>query len=418
VSRRPVSAASEPVRQTLANGLIVIVQERPSADVAALQHTALAGFRDDGAIQGVTVLTSRMLLAGTDRRPSDIAMQTAANLAGGSLTRATTAEVSNIICAMPADSAELAFDLVSDAVANPLFSPSGFQSQQALALQGIAQRHTDPSLLMNDLYQQSIFAGQPLGFPPLGTAETVAAMSLDDIRSAYQRLFGAANGVVTVAGRIQAADAFRLANQYFGQIATGQANTRQATQVHAPATPEVVQGTAGQHQIFRVGFLAADLRDPDRYPLAVLTGLMTGFSGRLVRELRTKRGLSYTPDAGYLPYSDAGAWYAEASVDPDNLNEALDITRAQIQQLLDETAGSSEVSDAIDAISGEEILANESNAAVANQLATQQILGDISTTEFVSRVQTVTPADVQRVAKKYLQLDHALTILVGPQASS
>src|SRR6266699_1791532 len=73
-----------------------------SAETVALQHTALAGVRDDGDLPGVTVLTSRMLLSGTPRRPSDLDMKSAATLAGGTLTRGTTSEVSSIACVMPA----------------------------------------------------------------------------------------------------------------------------------------------------------------------------------------------------------------------------------------------------------------------------------------------------------------------------
>ncbi len=411
-------AQDSATQQTLPNGLTVIVEERQSADVVALQHTALAGVRDDGDKHGLTVLTSRMLLAGTPRRPSDIAMKAAAALAGGTLGRGTTSEVSNIACVMPADSAELAFDLVSDAVSSPLMGTDGFAAQKAIALQGIAQRISDPALLMNDLFLKTLFAGQPVGFPPLGTAESMAALDLADVINRYENLWGAANAVVTVSGRIQVSQAMDLASRYFGPINAGQANVRTATVTTSPSGGQTVQGTAGQHPIFRVGFLAPDIRSPDRYPLAVLTGMMTGFSGRLVRELRTKRGLSYTPDAEYLPFSDAGAWYAEASVDPGNVQTALEITKTEIQRLSDEMADAPEVADAIDAIAGQEILASEANSAVAARLAAQQILGDVSTDELVRRVRAVTPADVQRVAQAYLQLDRALTVLVGPGAGS
>jgi predicted Zn-dependent peptidase len=163
-------AQATTTQQVLANGLTIVVDERPSADVISLQHTALAGVRDDANQPGATVLTSRMLLAGTPTRPTDIAMRNAATLAGGMITRGTTVEASSISIVVPAESAELAFDLASDAVINPLFSASGLLSQLELALQGLSQRRTNPALLMDDLFQRSLFAGQPLGFPPLGTA--------------------------------------------------------------------------------------------------------------------------------------------------------------------------------------------------------------------------------------------------------
>jgi predicted Zn-dependent peptidase len=413
------SAQTEPlVQQTLVNGLTVIIQERPSADTVALQHTALAGVRDDGDQPGITVLTSRMLLSGTPRRPSDIDMKRAATLVGGTISRGTTSEVSSIAAVMPAESAELAFDLISDALVNPSLTALAFLTQQQLAIQGLSQRRSDPSVLIDDLFQQSLFASQPLGFAPLGTEASIESATLDEIAATRQRLFGAANAVLTITGRIRTNDALGLAEQYFGPLFSGTANVRVPTDAVQPQSPETVTGTAGQQQSFRVGFVAPSLADTDRYAMDVLTGMMTGFSGRLVRELRTKRGISYTPSAAYIGYSDAGLWYATAVVDPDTLNEALDVTRSEIERIAAEQAGASEVADAADATAGQQVLATESNAEVAALLASQQILGDVSTEEYVRRIQAVTPADVQRVAGAYLDLDHSLTVLVGPPPAS
>lgn len=414
-------AAGDPAVQAppggLPNGLTVIVEERPSADTVALQYTTLAGSRDDGDAPGSTVLTSRMLLQGTPRYPSEIALQRAATLLGGSLARGTTAEYSSIASVMPADAAETAFDLVADAVINPLLDRTAFNGQIKVALQDLAQRQSTPAVLISDLFQQSIFAGQPLGRSPLGTPDSIAALTLDTIQANRARLWGAANTVLTVVGRITAQQALDLANQFFARLFTGAANVRQPTQALAPASPVTIEANAGQQIEFRLGFTAPSLRDDDRYPIAVLTGMLSGFAGRLLRELRTNLGISYTPSAGYVPFSDAGAWFATAAVDPDKLDQALDVTRAQIEDIRDVSAADSEVSDAISAIAGEEILASESNASVATQLAVQRTLGDVSTDEFVRRVQQVTPADVQRVAQTYLDLDHSLTVLVGPLSS-
>ena len=414
---KPSLAQAELVQQALPNGLVVIVQQRESADTVALLHANLAGWRDDGAIPGSTVLTSHMLLQGTQSRPSDIALQHAATLAGGSLDRGTTVDYSFIGSVMPASAAEVAFDLVSDVLLNPLFDPAALDDQKQTTLGNMAERRSDPGLLMGDLFQETLFAGQALGNPPLGTPDSVAAMTAETMQATWQRLWGAANGVVTVAGKIQPEDAFDLAASYFGPLFSGSANVRQPTQIQPPASPKTVQGAAGQQVQFRIGFMAPDLAHDDRYPIAVLTGIMSGFSGRLLRELRTNRGIAYTPFASYETFSDAGLWYASATVDPGNLEEALDVTKTEIQRLSDELADPAEVSDAITEIAGGKILATESNESLAAVLANEQILGDVSLDEFVRRVQLVTPADVRRVAQSYLDLNHSLTALVGPASS-
>jgi len=230
------------------------------------------------------------------------------------------------------------------------------------------------------------------------------------------RLWGAANTVLTVVGKIVPDHVFALANQYFSGLTTGVANQRQPTTPVTPSSPQTARATAGRQVQFLVGFSAPSLRDADRYPLAVLTSIMGGFDGRLLRALRSDLGLSFTPAATYSPFSDAGSWYASSAVDPDKLDQALDATQAQIQLIQDTPADDSEVSDAIGAIAGGQIVQSEANSSVALTLAVKQLLGDVSTDAFVRQVQAVTALDVQRVAQTHLDLDHSLTAIVGPQA--
>ena len=78
-------------RETLANGLIVLLDERPTAESVALHLMARAGSRDDGPALGITALTSRLMFQGTRRRPSETALQREAALVGGTLARGTGA---------------------------------------------------------------------------------------------------------------------------------------------------------------------------------------------------------------------------------------------------------------------------------------------------------------------------------------
>jgi predicted Zn-dependent peptidase len=180
--------------------------------------------------------------------------------------------------------------------------------------------------------------------------------------------------------------------------------------------PQVVGREAGQQQVqFRIGFAVPGLLTAERYPLTVLNTIMSGSAGRLFLELRSERGLAYVAFSGYSAYSDAGSWYASAGVDPENLDAALEVTRTEIQKLRAVPPDASEVAAKQGQIAGRQILADETNAARGNRLASREILGTESTEEFVRRIRQVTPADVQRVAQAYLDPDRALLVVVGPR---
>ncbi|HEX2513732.1 MAG TPA: insulinase family protein, partial [Chloroflexota bacterium] len=88
-------------RETLANGLIVLLDERPTVESVALHLMARAGSRDDGPALGITTLTSRLMFQGTRRRPSETALQREAALVGGTLARGTGGESSEFVSQMP-----------------------------------------------------------------------------------------------------------------------------------------------------------------------------------------------------------------------------------------------------------------------------------------------------------------------------
>jgi predicted Zn-dependent peptidase len=297
-----------------------------------------------------------------------------------------------------------------------LLDADALQRQKQIMRQDLAQRRANPGQVIEDTFLEAIFAGHPLSTPVLGTEESIDAVTREALLEDRDRMWGAANTVLTVVGRIRAQDALARAQAYFGDMASGSPNLRPAATVQVPAEPEVVGRQAGQQQAqFRIGFVVPGLLEVDRYPLTVLNAIMSGSAGRLFRELRSERGLAYVAFTGYSGYSDAGAWYASAGVDPDNLEPALEVTRAEIEKLRAGAPDATEVAAKQEQIAGRQILADETNAALAGRLASQEILGTESTEEFVRRIRQVTPDDILRVADAYLDPDHSLLVVVGPR---
>jgi predicted Zn-dependent peptidase len=404
-------------REVLLNGLVVLVDERPSADTLAFQLNARAGSRDDGPTPGITVLTSRLMFQGTRRRPTETDLQRAAAAVGGSVSRATSNELSDFLALLPAGEAGVGFDLLADLVIDPLLADDALARQVQIATQELSRQRSDPGGLLGDLYLSHVFAGHPLGTPLLGTAESLAALSPAALRAHRQRLWGASNLVLAVAGRISAAEAVGRARDAFGVLPAGAPNVRPA-QAPAGLDGSAVSETAGQQQAqFRLGFLAPDQGSDDRFAFRVLNALTAGSSGRLFEAVRNARGLAYTATSSYNAYSDAGTWFATAGVDPQNLQPALDVVRAEVQRLVTAPPEGAEVALRIGQLAGQQILSGESNAARAGRLVAQEVLGTETQEELLRRLREVGPEDVWRVARDYLQAGGSLLATVRPPES-
>lgn len=413
---RPVRASEEGVaEQVLPNGLLVIAEERPTTATVALQLLSRAGSRDDGELPGLTLLTSRMMFQGTARRPSETDLQRAATAVGGVLSRATSVEWSSYAAVMPSREADLAFDLVADIVGDPLLDPDALVRQRQIALQELAQRRANPDAVLDDLFLATLFGDHPAGLPVLGLPSSVRLVTPAGIAEQRERLWGAANMVLAIVGRIRPAEAFARAAQYFGGLARGERNERTLRRPQPPDGETLVTAAGGEQQAqFRIGFAAPGLLERDRYPLVVFNALMNGSTGRLFRSLRSERGLAYFAGSGYIAYTDAGAWYATAEVDPANVEQALAITREEIRRAREAVPDAAEVDRKISQIAGRQILADETNSARAMRLASQRVLGTESTEEYVQRVRQVTASDVQRVTQTYVDPERSVVAVVTP----
>jgi predicted Zn-dependent peptidase len=410
----PATPAAPAVRDTLPNGLVVLVEERPAADTVGLQLTARSGSREDGDQPGLGALTSRVMFQGTRRRPTETELQRAAAQVGGTLGRGTGVESSFFASRVPWGEAETAFDLLADVVLEPRFEPGALERQQQLALQELARARVEPSALLGDLFQATMFAGHPVATPVLGTPESVGALRREALLAHRERYWSGANLVLTVVGRLPADAALEAAGRAFGPLPPGAAYRRPVAPGRPPEA-QVVRGQAGQQQAqVRVGFPAPGLTADDRYPMTVLSALMGGRAGRLQRELRTARGLVYSTGPGYAGFTDAGAWFVAAAVEPRNLEPALDVVRAEVRRLREAPPEPEEVAKRIGQVAGAQALADEGNDARAARLASAEVLGTETLEEFVRRVRQVTPEDVWRVARTYLDPERAVLVVVGP----
>lgn len=412
------SAVAQPaavVRTVLDNGLVVLIEERRGTATVALQVTARAGSRDDGPLPGLNLITSRMLFQGTVRRPSQADLQGAAAMVGGVLTRGTTQEYSSFACLLPAQHAPLGFDLLADLVREPLLDPEALPRQQQVARQELAQRRSNPDTLLDDLFVQTLFAGRPVGTPLLGTAASIDRITAEDVRRTFVQTFGASNLVLSVVGRIPLDEALTAARRSFSDLPPGRANLRPLSGGGAPPSRSARADVGAEQVQFRLGFAAPPLLDHnDRYAMLVLDAVVGASSGRLFEEVRNKRGLAYVVGSGYVAFTDAGAWFATAGVEPQNFAEALAVVRAEIERLRSEPLDEQEVADGIALVLGEHAIQGEGNAARARRLGQQEVLGTEPVEQFVAGIRRVTPHDVQRVAHAYLDMDTSILVVVGP----
>ena len=402
-------------RTQLPNGLTVLVRENPEAPVVAFSLMVRMGTRTETpANAGISNLLQQMLVRGTEKLDGEQIAE-AADRMGGGIDAYGDADYSEITATALSRNWQEMLDLIGDCVLRPTLPDGTIQAVRNFLVRQIRNRGDKPFDVAADRMRAALFGANPYAWDPLGRRESVEKLDRSALIAYYRRYYVPGQLVLAVSGDVKNAEVVARAQQIFGTMAPGQVPM---PPVPAPpamaASREAVVVPGAQAQIF-MGALAPSLTDPDHPPLKVLTALLGGgMASRFFSELRDQQALAYTTLALYPSRVDTSAFVSILGTAPDNVPKAEPALAQQLERIRSQAATEEEVAVARAYVVGSQAMDRRTNARQAWYLAFYEIAG--VGYEFLDRyaeaVRKVSPADVQRVAQKYLGVIR--TVIVQP----
>ncbi|HSF93506.1 MAG TPA: pitrilysin family protein, partial [Thermohalobaculum sp.] len=210
---------------------------------------------------------------------------------------------------MLSDAVEPSVDLLALALTAPRFDPEPLERTRAQVLAGIAESGEDPSAVASRTWFSRAFPEHSYGRPNSGTAESVAALSRDDLLAAHSRLLTRANARIAIVGAIGAESAGQIVDKLMAGLPEGEPlPARRADTPPPPGLTVVSRDVPQSAAIF--GQAGLDFDDPDFMAAYVMNYVLGGggFVSRLMTEVREKRGLAYGVTS-YLHNLDEAAIY-------------------------------------------------------------------------------------------------------------
>jgi len=402
-------------RTQLPNGLTVLVRENPEAPVVAYSLMVRMGTRTETpANAGISNLLQQMLVRGTEKLDGEQIAE-AADRMGGGIDAYGDADYSEITATALSRNWQEMLDLIGDCVLRPTLPDGTIQAVRNFLVRQIRNRGDKPFDVAADRMRAALFGANPYAWDPLGRRESVEKLDRSALIAYYRRYYVPGQLVLAVSGDVKNAEVVARVQQIFGTMAPGQVPM---PPVPAPpamaASREAVVVPGAQAQIF-MGALAPSLTDPDHPPLKVLTALLGGgMASRFFSELRDQQALAYTTLALYPSRVDTSAFVSILGTAPDNVPKAEPALAQQLERIRNQAATEEEVAVARAYVVGSQAMDRRTNARQAWYLAFYEIAG--VGYEFLDRyaeaVKKVSPADVQRVAQKYLGVIR--TVIVQP----
>jgi len=425
IAQRPVPGQPRPYefpptfRTTLANGLRVSVTPMPGRGLVAASLALRVGAVDEPhELGGATVLAARALTEGTEVRDA-IALTEAAERLGASIHAEAGWDATSAGLDVPATRLAPALELLAEVVRRPAFPESEVARLRDERLTDLIQAKADPRRRADEAYVSAIYApSSPYHRPAGGTAETVGALTVGDLRALHGRSYTPDHAAMVIAGDVDPDEVVRIAEGLFGDW-TGRANSPAPIDDGAAAERRfirVVHRPGAVQTEIRIGHPALPRRHPDYHALAVMSAILGGlFNSRLNMKLREEKGYTYGASAGFDLRRGRGPFTARAAVNTEATVPALQEFLAELDRIRETTVMDGELRAARDYLIGVFPLRFETPGPVAGSLAGLFIheLPDDELARYRGAIEAVTAADVLRVARAHIRPETAAIVLVG-----
>ena len=309
---------------------------------------------------------------------------------------------------------ERALATLAEMIQAPAFPAAAFEREKARLSARSREAETRPGELAERRFYALSYAGHSYGASP--TADSVAAISAEDVARFYGDHYTAENAVVTIVGDGSGDDARRIAEQLTSRLQRGR--TMALAPLAAPGTANTLRVPLRSEQAhILLGLPALRRTDPDYFPLFVGNFVLGGggFVSRLYREVRDERGFAYSVHSYFLPLERPGPFLVALQTRTDQADEALAHTRRVVGDFLAKGPTARELALAKNALVGGFSLRVDSNRKILDQVALMAFyrLAPDWLDEFVSNVRKVTLEQIREAFARHVDPARLVMVIVG-----
>lgn len=409
----------EPAVRVLANGLKVVVLERHTLPLVTLTFsTPIGSEADPPSLPGMAQFAASLLNEGTKDR-SALQIAEAIDGAGGTIDTGADWDDSYARLGILAGHTRLAFDLLSDIVIRPAFAPDEVERVRKQILSALDILRSDPSYLADTVFERVVFAGTSYSHPAEGVEGSIQRITPKELRKFHSRYYRPANAALVVVGDITTADAFDLAQRFFGSWRSGKPSPqppRRSPSSNAARRIVVVDDPAAVETEIRIGNAAIERDNPDYDALTVANQILGGPAENLLfSALRSRRGLVYGASSDLVCYRDAGAWEARTSTRTDETLKTVALMLDQMKRVAGRGMDHQDLSLAQNYLVGHMALKFETSQQITDQLL------DLITyslplgywNRFPEKIRALTGSEVAEATRRYLEPRKVTIVLVG-----
>lgn len=416
---RPITLPS--THQTkLSNGLEVVVVEDTRLPLVSYRLALRTGDAHDPAdLPGLMDMMTGLLMEGTESRTSREIADEVARL-GATLQAGANSDYTTVAASSLAIFSDEILELMADVVLRPVFPENEVELTKQNTKESLKQQRAQPSFLASEMVAHVMFGAHPYHVVA-PTPESVDSTTRDRLVEFHRSNFLANNAVLIIAGDVKQHSILERVEALFG-------GWRSGTLVGDNFPPPPARASRSAYVVDRPGSAQANIviansgmtrTSPDYFPLLVMhTVLGANASSRLFMNLREEKGYTYGAYSSLDARRTAGTFRATAEVRTPVTGDSLKEFFYELERIRNEPISAQEMADAKSYLTGVFPIRLETQEGLIDQLVQIKMFGlpEDYLELYRDRIQAVTIAQVQDVAKKYVRPAEAAIVIVGDGA--
>jgi len=408
-------------RFKLSNGIPVVLYEKHGIPLVQINAIIRAGSMDEPpGKSGLATMTAAMMTEGAGGRDA-FGVHEAIDYLGADLAVSAGYSTTGVTLNTPVGKLDSALAVMADVMRRPTFPPDELERKRKESLTALLEWRDEPRALASVLFSHLVYGSHPYGRLLIGTAQSIAAFTVADLKQFHAEYFGADKATFVAAGDIDPAALKEKLERAFGSWGPAQPSTA------VPLAPVqqvesrrvyLVDKPGAEQSVIRIGCIGAARNTEDFYPLVVMNTVLGGsFSARLNHNLRETHGYTYGAGSEFDFRVEAGPFIASSSVQTPVTDSSL-IEFMKELRAIREPIPDAEVKKARQYVALGYPSGFQTVGEIAGEMDDMVVfhLPESYFNDYIGKVLSVTEQQAHASAMKYIDPDKLVIVVVGDLA--
>jgi zinc protease len=407
-------------RIVLKNGMVLLLAEKHEIPMVTVSMAIKAGnVVEPTEKAGLSSLTAALMTQGTTRRTAN-QISREIDFVGGSLSVSGGDDYASAGLRVLKKDLKTGLDLLADVLMHPAFDQKEIDRKVKETLASIQQQKDEPEVIAGEAFTKAVFGAHPYGRTNDDVAAYLPKLTRQDVADFYSRWYGPNDVIIAVVGDVTEKEIVSLLDEQFeGWKNAERARTdREKPPVIGSVVVKKIDKKITQANI-AMGHVGISRENPDFYAVMIMNYILGGggFSSRLMDNIRDNRGLAYNVHSSFSAQKEPGPFRVWVQTKNESANQAIEEIFKELKRIRTEPVTDKELADAKAYLTGSFPLRMDTSAKIAAMMTSVEMynLGLDYPQKYPALIDAVTKDDILRVAKKYLDLEKIVIVVLGDQ---